>query len=310
MNATPQAELVAAAHTHIDAGIESGDTGDLKVVGFGEITLAVAWPTQAPRIVVKRLPPFRSRTEYDTYEQVLEDWFAAMRERGVDVVDTELHAVPHQRWGTVGYLAQPLLSPDELALHRVRSGTDDEAEAVLGAIIEAVGRGIDERVACDAQLPNWQVRNDGSVALMDVSTPFIRDTAGRDRLSTDLFVRGYPAVLRPALARLVLPSVIDAYHTPRTAVRDFAGNLIRLGLDRHLGFVLRRARERLSVELTEAEVRTFFDSDTRMWGVLQSLRRADKRWQEGVRRRPYPALLPPRYDPRTDYSPSGTHRGA
>ncbi|WP_432168351.1 DUF6206 family protein [Streptomyces sp. bgisy031] len=302
MSATPQAELVADAHARIDAGVESGETGDLKVVGFGEITLAVAWPTQTPRIVVKRLPPFRTETEYDTYARVLKDWFAAMKEREVAVVDTELHPVPHQRWGTVGYLTQPLLPPDELALNRVKSGTDDEAEAILGAIVEAVGRGVDEQVACDAQLPNWQVRSDGSVALMDVSTPFIRDAAGKDRLSTDLFVRGYPAVLRPVLARLVLPSVIDAYHTPRTSIRDLAGNLIRLGLGRHLAFVLRHAHRRLSIELTEAEVRKFFDSDARMWGVLQSLRRADKRWQETVRRRPYPALLPPRYDPRTDYS--------
>jgi hypothetical protein len=33
--------------------------------------------------------------------------------------------------------------------------------------------------------------------MMDVSTPFLRDAAGKDRLPTSLFVGGYRAVLRP-----------------------------------------------------------------------------------------------------------------
>ncbi|MEV6108051.1 DUF6206 family protein [Streptomyces sp. NPDC051940] len=302
MHVEPDSQLIAEAHARIDACVEAGDPDDLGIVGYGEITLAVAWPPADPGIVVKRLPPFRTRAELDTYRGVLTDWTAAMEERGVPVVDTALHVVEHPRWGTLGYLVQPLLPADDLAITRCRTGTPAQAEAILAAVLDAIGRGVDEKASLDPQLTNWHVRADGSLAMLDVSTPFLRDASGADRLSTALFVRGYPAVLRPALARLVLPAVIDAYHTPRTAVRDFAGNLVRLGLDRHLGFVLRQAREALEIDLSEAEVREFFAKDARMWGVLQSLRHADKWWQRSVRRRPYPALLPPRYDPRTDYN--------
>lgn len=304
MSVDNQADLVAEAHTRIDACIADGGAGDLNVVGFGEITLAVAWPPTDPRIVIKRLPPFRSGAELATYRRVLDDWTDTMERRGVHVVDTALHVVDHPRWGTLGYLVQPFLRPGDMAVDRCKGGTRAEAERILTKVVEAVGRGVDEHASLDPQLPNWQVREGGELALLDVSTPFIRDAAGKDRLSTNLFVRGYPAVLRPALARLVLPGVIDAYHTPRTAVRDLAGNLIRVGLEQYLDFTLAEARRVLGIELAADEVRAFFDKDARMWGVLQSLRHADRRWQQKVRRRPYPALLPPQYDPRTDYNDS------
>ncbi|WP_372343555.1 DUF6206 family protein [Streptomyces sp. KL116D] len=262
----------------------------------------MAWPPTDPRIVVKRLPPFRVRAELTSFQSVLDEWTATMEERGVHVVDTSLHVVDHPRWGTLGYLVQPYLRPEEMATGRCKNGTRAEAEEILAAVVEAAGRGVDQHAFMEPQLPNWQVREDGSLALLDVSTPFIRDASGKDRLSTALFVRGCPAVLRPALARLVLPGVIDAYHSPRTAVRDLAGNLIRVGLEQHLEFVLDRARAVLGIDLTAREVREFFDKDARMWGVLQSLRHADRRWQQRVRRRPYPALLPPQCDPRTDYN--------
>ncbi|MGZ2362418.1 DUF6206 family protein [Streptomyces sp. 372A] len=302
MNRPPAIDLPAEAHLRIEDAVVAGDTGDLHVVGFGEITLAVSWPSPQPTIVVKRLPPFRTRADFDAYRSTLEDWTAEMERRGVAVVQTSLHAVDNSRWGTVGYLLQPLLPKQDLAVERCRSGSTEEAEQVIAAVVAAIGRGVDGQAALDGQLPNWCVRADGSLAIMDVSTPFLRDAAGADRLSTALVARGYPAVLRPVLSRQVLPSVIDAYHSPRSAVRDFACNLLRLDLGRYLSFALQQADQLLGIELGEAEVRETFAKDARMWGVLQSLRRADRWWQRAVRRRPYPALLPPKYDPRTDYN--------
>ncbi|MFF3885516.1 DUF6206 family protein [Streptomyces sp. NPDC001914] len=303
MNTGRTVDQIAHVHRRLEAAIEAGHTGDLRVVGFGEITLAVSWPQQEPSLVVKRLPPFRGRSEFDAYHGLLTDWTAEMERRGVGVVETELHAVDHPRWGVLGYLVQPLLRAEDLAVERVRRGSETESREVLAQVVAAIAAAVDGSAALDAQLPNWCVRADGSLAIMDVSTPFLRDTEGRDRLSTDLFVRGYPALLRPLLASRVLPSVIDAYHTPRTAFRDFAGNLIRTGFDRHLPFALEQAATVLGVDdLTEAEVRESFAQDARMWGVLQTLRRSDRWWQRTVRRRPYPALLPPKYDSRTDHN--------
>jgi len=49
-----------AADTAIRAALARGSAAGLRVVGFGEISSAVAWPTDDARWVFKTLPTFRS----------------------------------------------------------------------------------------------------------------------------------------------------------------------------------------------------------------------------------------------------------
>jgi hypothetical protein len=79
-------------------------------------------------------------------------------------------------------------------------------------------------------------------------------------------------------------------------VLDLAANLIKEHLDGRIGVVLSAAAERVDPPLTEGEVRADYRSDARMWALLQSLRRADRIWQQRVRRRRYPFLLPARIE--------------
>lgn len=40
----------------VETAIAAGDAGDLRVLGYGEITLVLGWPPERPAFAVKRLP--------------------------------------------------------------------------------------------------------------------------------------------------------------------------------------------------------------------------------------------------------------
>ena len=93
----------------VDAAIHAGEAGSLRVLGYGEITLVVGWPRERPELAVKRLPPFRDRRQLDSYKELLERYIAALRDRGVEVVPTEVRAVDAGRGGLHAYLIQTLV---------------------------------------------------------------------------------------------------------------------------------------------------------------------------------------------------------
>src|SRR5262245_48651205 len=126
---------IIQAHEAIEAAIAAASIDGLNVVGFGEITLAVAWPTEAPTIVLKRLPLFASRARFDAYAQLIEENMAALAARGVPHVPTELRSVPAAGGGVAGYLVQPYLPSDRLLPEVIRGGSDAQARAQLAQLI-------------------------------------------------------------------------------------------------------------------------------------------------------------------------------
>ena len=52
ISATDLAELEAC----VRAALDRHDDSALRVLGFGEITLVVGWPTAAPQVAAKRVP--------------------------------------------------------------------------------------------------------------------------------------------------------------------------------------------------------------------------------------------------------------
>jgi hypothetical protein len=289
------------AHAAIERAIEAASIDGLNVVGFGEVTLAVAWPTDAPTMVIKRLPMFANQARFDAYAALIRENMAQLAARGVPHVRTEVQSVPAADGGVVGYLVQPFLAPGVLLPDILRDCSEGQARAKLADLVDYVCAAVDQDLGLDAQLPNW-AEIDGRLATLDVSTPFMRDRAGHHRLDLPLLVSIYPALLRHPLARWVLPGVLDRYHDRRAVLLDVAGNMMRQGLNDRLPIWLEEANRRLDSPITEAEVEKYFKSDTGTWAAMQRMRRLDSWWQRKVRRRPYPFLLAPRYDNKIDYS--------
>jgi hypothetical protein len=292
---------LAEAHAAIEQAIQGASIDGLNVVGFGEVTLAVAWPTEGLTMVIKRLPAFANRARFDAYAELVTENMAQLAARGVPHVPTEVQCVPAADGGVVGYLVQPFLAPGVLLPDVLRDCSEGQARARLTELVDYVCAAVDQDLGLDAQLPNW-AEVDGRLATLDVSTPFMRDRDGKHRLDVALLVSIYPALLRQPLARWVLPGVLDRYHDRRAVLLDVAGNMMRQGLRDRLPIWLEEANRRLDSSITEPEVERYFKSDTGIWAVMQRLRRLDSWWQRNVRRRPYPFLLAPRYDNKIDYS--------
>jgi hypothetical protein len=278
----------------VDDAIRAGEAGELHVLGYGEVTLVLGWPMEAPRFAVKRLPGFHDRGRLDRYAALIDRYSAALRERGVGVLATEVRSLTARDGGLHAYLVQPYVARDRLLNSVLRDAPAEQGSAWLSGLTEKVVRAVDERVGLDAQAANWRAE-DGALTCLDISTPFVRGgPRAPQQLDLEPFLSVYPWALRPALAR-VAQAVMAQYHDPRTVLLDVGSNLVKEELDRWLPAFLTAVNERVDPPMTEAEVRRYFARDKRLWLLMQRLRRADRAWQRRVRRRVYPFLLAPPY---------------
>jgi hypothetical protein len=285
----------------VEEAIHLGDPALLRVLGYGEITLVFGWPRERPELAVKRLPPFRDRGQLDRYAELLSGYTGALGERSVRVVPTDLHAVDPSGPRPRAYLVQPLVPGERHLNVLLRDPAAPAGGELLERLVDTVATVVDSRIGLDAQASNWAVE-DGSLACFDISTPLMRDAEGRHGLDLALFLSVYPWALRRALVP-VAHGVMDQYHDPRTVLVDVGSNLVKERLDSWLPAFLAAAERRVSPPITEREVRRYFARDKKLWLLMQWLRRADRAWQRGIRRRAYPFLLPPPYH----YGPQELH---
>lgn len=273
--------------------LASGREDRLCVLGHGEISLVVGWPTDRPVVACKRLPVFPSAAAAERYGDVFTRYLARLEERGLQVVPSTLRLLEPGRDGRrVGYVVQPVLPAASLGPEVLRGGRPDPDHPLLAAVVAGVLAVVDARTGLDAQISNWSAQGE-RVHYLDVTTPILYD-GGRLALDVDVLIAAYPWLLRPALRRFAAPPIAAAYCDPRTVLLDLAANLHKERLTEWIPAVLEAANRELDVPLTAAEVDRYYRSNARLWEVMLRLRRADRWWQRKVRRRTYPFLLPGR----------------
>ena len=287
----PEIDLAALDAT-VDAAIERGGPAGLRILGFGEITLVLGWPPERPVFAVKRLPAFGDLAAAERYAALVEEYLAALRAQGVEVVDTAVCPLGAPD-GVHVYLVQPLVPRERVLSVALASAPPQRAEVLLERLAAAICDAVDARLGLDAQAGNWAVDGD-RLSLFDVSTPLMRSPGGHDLLDMGLFATVYPAALRPALRRIA-HRIASPYHDPRAVLVDVASNLHKERLDPCVPMLLAAAETRVRPAVTWQEVQRYFRRDRALWLTLQRQRRLDRAWQRGVRRRPYPFLLAPPY---------------
>lgn len=268
-----------------------GRSDDLEVIGYGEVSAIVAWPTPAGTAVCKRLPPIADRASLIRYEALLRDYLAALEAAGVSVVPTSIASVPQSDGSLGAYVLQPLVDEADLVTNALRQADPSRAASIFDEVFEAIESVAGTGVGLDAQLSNWAIPS-GKLVYLDVTTPLLRDEAGRHRLDTALFLASLPWALRRLTERFLVDSLIDAYFSVRTVIVDLLGNLIK---ERHRAWIplgIARANLRVERAITVEEVERYYRQNALMWEALLRLRRIDRAWQIKVRRRPYPFLLP------------------
>ncbi|MBK9178038.1 MAG: hypothetical protein IPM45_00460 [Acidimicrobiales bacterium] len=283
-------DALGALEGQVQEALRSGDTGALRVVGYGEISVVLGWPADAPVLACKRLPPFADRETLARYEALVHWYVAGLERAGVRVVPTELRVAPGSE-PPVAYLVQPALPAPSFVPATLRSTDPAAGHPAVEAVVDAVARAVHPGFGLDGQLSNW-VWHQGQLGYVDVSTPLARDAAGGSLLDTGLFVASLPWVLRSPVRRFVVPSIVGRYHDARTVLLDVSANLLKERLDGWLPVLLDEVNRRVDPPVDPDEVRRDYASDARLWDALQRVRRADRWWQRSVRRRPYPFLLP------------------
>lgn len=283
------AEL-ALLESEVTAALVSGDDSSLRVLGYGEITLVVGWPTAQPRVACKRLPVFADNEAAAAYGSLVAEYVDRLRARGVPVVETQWLTTPSAGDRVAGYVVQEVLPTDLLLTDLLRRDGSRVSETV-GAVLDLIDATVDEEIGLDAQLSNWAWVG-GGPAYFDVTTPMLNDSAGRTRLDLHLLTSSLPAVARPPVRRFLAPGIVAAYHDPRQVVLDLVGNAHKERLSHLVDELIDLTAGRVSPPLTTAETDRFYRGNALMWEAMIRLRRADRWWQRRVRRRPYPFLLP------------------
>jgi Family of unknown function (DUF6206) len=286
-----EAAELARLDALVDHALETGDGNHLRVLGYGEVTLVLAWPADAPRFACKRLPVFPDGAAAAAYHAVLDDYLARLRARGVDVVETEFRTVPRDGGRVSGYCLQPALDPATVAPALLRATEPAEHHPLFGAIVDAVCAVCDSEVGIDAQLANW-TWHDGRLRYFDVTTPMLRDAAGELRLDADLFLTSFPWPLRAPFRRFVLPGVIARYSRPRDVLLDLLANMHKERLAGWIPAATAAVNLRVEPPITQREIDKYYKGDARLWAAVLAVRKADRWWQRKIRRRTYPFLLP------------------
>jgi hypothetical protein len=269
----------------------AGELGDLRILGYGEISCVLAWRRRA----CKRLPPFDGAERLDSYRHTFETYIGRLRAIGVEVVDTCLQTLERADGRHVAYCVQPILPPDSLLPAWLARADADAALSVFARILEHIHAcGRTTRLGLDAQLSNWAVTADATPVYFDLTTPFYRDESGREALDTELFLAAIPAVMRAPVRAFLLRGILDNYYTPRAIILDLLGNLYNQGLEDRLAAWLPHANGAIEPALTAREVRAYHRADARTWALMRRLFRLERLWMQKVRGKPAPLLLPER----------------
>lgn len=290
MPALLDADEVARLEAAVQRALRAGDDSSLSILGYGELSLVLAWPTDRPRVAAKRLPLFEQRSRAEAYGALVEDYLAVLVARGVHPVPSEFATTPVEGGRWAAYVVQPVLEPTGLA-PAVLATDPVRGRTLVEEIVVAITSAVDDRVGLDGQLSNWAATPTG-LRYLDVTTPMLTDERGATRLDVAVLTSPLPAALRPAVRRFVAPGVTAKYHRPRDVVVDLAANLLKERLGSWVEPTLVAANRRLGPPITRAEVERYYRSDARLWEAMWRLRRADRWWQRTVRRRPYATLLP------------------
>jgi hypothetical protein len=285
------AELVELER-RVRHAIATGDRSGIRLLGAGELSVVLGWPTDAPDHAVKRLPPFADRAAFDAYATVVHDYVARLRARGMQVVDTDVRAIGRDDGKVVGFHVQPVLPTADMVLTILRTTDPTPDHPMISAIVAAVDAVTDGRMGVDAQLANW-VWRDGQVHQLDLTTPFVLGPGGGPAFDMKPFLEIMPAPIRGVVGKEMV-KLLHRWMTARGALLDLVANAYKEGLDAWVPSLLGTINLAVDPPVSAQEARKTLKEDARIFPVLLRLERGQRWWRQRVRRRPYEFLLPDR----------------
>ncbi|MDG2113660.1 MAG: DUF6206 family protein [Actinomycetota bacterium] len=287
------ADALAALEDQVREALSTRDVSQLNILGFGELSVALGWPADAPRVACKRTPPF-TRQQLAQYSALVERYIADLRVSGVLVTDTEVMSVPSDA-RQVGYLVQPLLAAEGLGGNVLRASPPDSDHPFLAAVATTLAH-VTPQLSIDAQITNWWW-NDCTLTLVDVGTPFVWDASGASEFDMTPFLAMIPAPLR-ALVRRDMAKVTERWKTTGGVATDVVANLWREGLDEWVDPTITALNRALDArqQVHRDTTRSFYEDDLKTWPRLKRLQQAERAWRTRIRRSRYDFFIQNSFD--------------
>lgn len=269
--------------TQVSSALAAGVHGQLPIVGFGELSIALALDGGDGPLVAKRMPSF-TVDGFDLYVKLIDDYTAKLRSRGVGVTPTEVHGILRQDGRLQCYLVQPRLDSRILGDHLLRQAEPNAKHPVLLAIGETVVSSVDETVSVDAQVTNWGLTGDG-LELVDVGTPMLWGSDGQPAMDMKPFLAMLPALTRRPVGS-VMSSLMERWKTPEGVLLDALANLHREGLPEWVEPAAAAWSSQLGKRLDTEKAMKMWTDDKRLWPLLTRLKQGERRWRH-LRGQPY-----------------------
>ena len=279
-------DVLTRLESDVVASLSGNTSVRLSVLGYGEISTVLRAEGLNGPVAAKRLPCM-TRSQLSAYSETLSRYLHDLEARGVRPVDSAVFSVGSDPF--TPYCVQPL--QPLLLVDELRTADTETIDSRVKRLVEIIVGAVDRWLGLDGQVSNWAVNGDNLVYI-DVTTPLLRDAAGKDELDTDLFIASLPWALQGSVKRFLLDEILSHYYDPRAVLLDVAGNLHKERLPGVIGPLLTEANRVISPPITADEALRYYRSDARMWEFLQRLRKADRWWQQKARHRAYPFLLP------------------
>lgn len=292
MAVAPSIDDLARLELQVRDALASHDYSALSIVGFGEISVGLGWPTGEPSWVCKRTPPFTT-VAYEAYRELVTSYVAELRAAGVAVVDTDVVGV-RRADDTIGYLVQPLLPKDTLGREVLARSAPDANHRYVRAIVETM-HCVSNRISIDAQVTNFAW--DGHQAtLLDVGTPFMWNADGSMRLDLEPFAAMLPAPAR-RMMRSELTDVVERWKSPRAVGTDIVANLLREGLGEWVDPMIEALSTAIPGEpISRADAQASLAEDLKTFPKIVKLKKVQRAFRTRVQRKPYDFFINSTYD--------------
>jgi hypothetical protein len=266
--------------------------GDVTLLGHGEISIVLGWPSQRPSSALKRVPPFRNAEAADGYSAAVARNFELLAEAGVAVWPTQLLRTQRSDGRVVVYHHQPVADTSQLGTNVLRAAPDgdESALAMLDAIVKAaIAVCRPGAVGFDVQAANWLW--DGTTATqIDFTSPFILNEHGDDLLfDTTSFLREYPLPMRRLLKKELI-KIVHRFTSAEGAVTDLVANLQKEYLHRWVDPAIAVAAAH-GLAIDRADTEAMLAEDAKLMPVLLKVRKAYRWWVQHTGRQ-YDTLLP------------------
>jgi len=279
-----------AIEKKVQAAQENRSLDGLNVYGFGEVSIALGWPTEDPRFIAKRMVPSTSAAGMEVPWKAIHAFTDGIEASEGKVLPFETRSIRRSDGNYLGYIVQPIVPKEELAETVLKTETPQPFHPLLIAVRDFVVDCSDDNLALDAQIPNFAWK-DGEVQLLDISSPAWFDSNGKlDFPSMNLATSLVPTLIRPAFRKGV-SDILALYRGKQGSLTQTVVFLNRIGAQDWIPAAIETFNEVLDEPIEISSVNEIWAQNVKDFPRVKKMCMAQRSWQEKVRRKPYEFLI-------------------